>query len=192
MSPLIQIYQTELNQTRFWSESLTDTISFYADNDKESGILISVETNKKSTYSLRQENSSAIIESTFFSNKSYYITTTPLGFNLSELEDKSLYLKFIEDFWINHQEVINAILSFISSEENMDRNFTVDEIAKAVVGTFDQTTDWNTMVQITERIMDMLIKDQSVFKGQKQGKPCISASPKTKSFINTKYIFVRH
>jgi hypothetical protein len=191
-STFIKVYQERLDAKRFYNESLTTSVRFQATSDTEYGTLWDVEVNKDFSYKLEQLKSSAIIECEYFRSK-YFISTTPLGFNLHEIETKKVHLKYIEEFWIDNQEVINGILAFLVEDNNKDRQFTADDLARATRDNFNTAITWDEMQNMTDRIMEMLVEEQVVFAGQKQGQPCISGSPTTQKAIESnRYVFVQH
>lgn len=137
---VIKIYQSYLDGKRFWSESLVDSIRCEAEPESNSGSLWTIEDGKLYNYKLIQDSASLIIESGYFGEKKY-IVTTPLGFNLHRVEGWEIHLKFIDEFWVDHQELINAILSFITQDINKDRQFTNEELARETAKHFDKTLD---------------------------------------------------
>jgi len=188
MEPLIQFYQTNaLNQKIFHTKLIPGFIKFQPIAGKPTGTILTIGDNQEFPNELKQENASVIINSEYFKNP-YYISYTPLGFNLYELKDRNLYRIYIEDFWIRNQGIINAILSFISQDENKEHQFSVEALARELSSKFEKQIIWSEMQDIIDKIINMLIDEDVVLKGQKQGELCISFSTKTaKALTDNRY-----
>jgi hypothetical protein len=189
---IIRYHQNNLNQKIFWSESLSDAIRFENDGQNEDGTIYEVESSKKQSYKISATNSTCKIYSSFFDGE-YVFNTTSLGFELLHITDRALRSKYIEDFWINNQEIINSILDFLHQENSLDRQFDAESLSRAVSNSFSTSTVWSEMIDIVHRIMDMLIKENTVNEGRIQGKLCISANRNTnKHLLDGRYTFVKH
>ncbi|MFM9837849.1 MAG: hypothetical protein ACKVOQ_06260 [Cyclobacteriaceae bacterium] len=190
---IIKFYQDKLSSnTRYWSQSLTTSIRFEPLPNRDTGILYEVESGSKFTYSLTTVQSSVIIETPYFKDK-FFIATSPLGFNIHEIKDRNVYLKFIDEFWVDHQEVIGAILGYLILNQNNEREFTSEQLAKAVENSFASNIPWRDLLSITERMMGMLSEDGSVGEGMRLGQLCISANKETRVRLEeNRYVFVAH
>lgn len=189
---IIKFYQNKLSSdTRYWSEALTTSIKFEPLLDKDSGFLYDVETGDKFPYSLTAVQSSVIIETEYFNDR-FFIATSSLGFNLLDFKSKSVYLKFIDEFWVNHQDIIGAILNHLIHDSS-EQQFTSEKLAKSLRGAFPSHITWNVMLSITERVMEMLIEDRSVNEGMISGQSYVSANKETRiSVEENRYVFVKH
>lgn len=192
METIIKLIQEELDNQRFFTESLTESIKFEPIQGEQNGFISDVEKVKRFKYTLSVVDSSVKINSTYF-DRDYKIATTSLGFQLYELKSDSIRLSYINEFWIDHQEVINKVLSFLSQDENKERQFNVDHLVTATREQFGHGAILSEALEVLNKIMHMLIEQNVVLASTVQGKECIHYSPKTLHAIETsRFVFVPH
>jgi hypothetical protein len=179
--PLIDLIQTELNDQTFNSPSLSDPIRFKADLESGKGVVVDINSAKESAYEVVQVDSSARLRTTYFP-KELTISISALGFDLFDLSG-SKFLSFINEFWIDNQDVINGILEYLQAGGDNGRSYDEVSLFLVIRDRFSPTVTLKEGHETIDRIMDMLVRNGAVGKAMHLGKETIQYIPGTKKAL---------
>lgn len=185
---IINAHQSNLHLQKFRSVSLSDAFRIEAKPSSDEGSILDITTGTSHKYRLTSKEATIFIESEYFQGK-FIMATTPVGI---ELLDSTQHVrhKYINEFWIDNQHIINKILEHLVKLKDTERLFGVDELALSAGDLFSITANWTERLEITERIMEMLIQDSTVGKGTVHGKLRISFTSQTeKKLMNNLYVW---
>jgi hypothetical protein len=176
---IIEFHQTHLNENTYSNSSLIDSVLFKAKLGTAIGTLKNIELNQSYDYIIKPSDASILISSPYF-DKAYKFVINPLGFKLIETTNDREYLTFIDEFWINHQEVIHDVLKFLCENGENGRHYDANLFVSFTNKRFASGTTFDEMLNVVDRIMEMLQQDGAVRKGVVNGVFDISYANETK------------